>query len=719
MKITCILQVYNEIQSGHLPEFFESNAHLFDNIIAYDDGSTDGSWEYLQKHATRVLRAEKNNFKSERLHKAKMLQEATELGSEIIITLDADEILVIDRKELEARCEKALAVADGIKVKFINLWRSQNHQRVDSLFNEYFPVKIWRHKPELEAFPGTQEGLHQQLYPQYVQKISEASGLHIVHTGFSTQERIARKYLQYRRHGQKGFDLIRLIDERNLKLEKVADELLPPNFRTDNPAPEALSFTDYLRVARLESKKFLRPKLSVVCLIYKDVRWLKFVFEQVKKYTDLRDTEFFFVANDAAPEVRQYLFENYIPHFNFEPEASQKSEYYINNVYRAYNHGAEKSRGDFVVFINSDMAMTPDWVKKLYAWYDGKNCIASRLIESGRLATGLHGIEKNFGSTVDTYQEAEFQAYARLCSEDRVVEGGLFMPFLVRRDQFLQVGGYPPGNVVRGSDYHKPVIAKPGEDLISGDVVLIDKMARIGVRHQTAFNSLVYHFQEGEKREEKALGAQIAERALIALCVEDSADKTLSPLLEALKSYPRVCVIDANKVGGKSPEDFKKYLEAQEPQVRMVIQDVECLDLIPTKVFRIGVLGGREKAGRDSVKVQRALSGCHALITDSSERAADYPDSSIEILEPSELYFYLCSCFMNLDRFEPQAVKATSRISEFKFSLEFAFRKKVLRPITGRDTFYTVAEISVFLKRQLPQPVFQVARWFWRTARGR
>jgi glycosyltransferase involved in cell wall biosynthesis len=719
MKITCILQVFNEIQSGHLPEFFESNAHLFDHIVAYDDGSTDGSWEYLQKHATKVLRAEQNNFKLERSHKSKMLKVATELGAEVIVTLDADEILVVDRRELEARCEQALAQHDGIKIQFVNLWRSKNHKRVDSLFNEYMPVKIWRHQPELEAFPVTQEGLHQQLYPEYVQKIYQDSGLHIVHTGFSTPERIARKYLQYRRHGQKGFDLLRLIDERNLRLEKVANELLPQSYRGEEAPPKALSLADYLEVARVEAKKFLRPKLSVVCLIYKDVRWLKFVFEQVKKYTDLREAEFFFVANDAAPEVRQYLLENYIPHFNFEPEASQKNEYYINNVYRAYNHGAEKSRGDFVVFINSDMAMTPDWVKKLYAWYDGKNCVASRLIESGRLATGQHGLEKNFGSTVDTYQEAEFQAYARLCSEDRVVEGGLFMPFLVRRDQFLQVGGYPPGNVLRGSDYHKPVIAKHGEDLISGDVVLIDKMARIGVRHQTAFNSLVYHFQEGEKREEKALGAEVAERALVALCVESSASIVKSEFLQSLKNLPRVVLVDSQKVGGKSGEDFRKYLEQNEPQIRVLVQDIETLEAISTKAFTVGVLGGVECVGRDSARLKRSLTSFRALITSSAQRAADYPESAIDILEPSELYAYLCQCFMKLEQLEPQRVTATSSVNEFKFALEFAFRKRVLKPITGRDSFYTVAEMSVFLKRQLPQPVFQLARWFWRTAKGR
>lgn len=41
----------------------------------------------------------------------------------------------------------------------------------------------------------------------------------------------------------------------------------------------------------------MQVKVSVACLIYKSVRWLKFVYEQVKKYTNLNENEFYFVAD--------------------------------------------------------------------------------------------------------------------------------------------------------------------------------------------------------------------------------------------------------------------------------------------------------------------------------------------------------------------------------------------------------------------------------------
>lgn len=46
--------------------------------------------------------------------------------------------------------------------------------------------------------------------------------------------------------------------------------------------------------------------------------------------------------------------------------------------------------------INSDMAFSPGWVDKLVEAYDGKSCIAARLVESGKLRSGTYGIEKDF-----------------------------------------------------------------------------------------------------------------------------------------------------------------------------------------------------------------------------------------------------------------------------------------------------------------------------------
>ena len=67
-----------------------------------------------------------------------------------------------------------------------------------------------------------------------------------------------------------------------------------------------------------------KPKYSIICLIYKSIEWLDFVYNQVLKHTNLDEVEFFFVANDATDEVLNYLKNNYIPHYKFVTNEQQR-----------------------------------------------------------------------------------------------------------------------------------------------------------------------------------------------------------------------------------------------------------------------------------------------------------------------------------------------------------------------------------------------------------
>jgi glycosyl transferase family 2 len=248
-------------------------------------------------------------------------------------------------------------------------------------------------------------------------------------------------------------------------------------------------------------------KVSIISLIYKSTKYLQFVYDQVHKYTDLKgtDTEFFFVTNDADPSVTKYLSDKSIPHyiFNNTPEnvkAHGTTESYINNVYRAYNFGASKAQGKYLIFINSDMAFSPQWMENLFRGYDeNRMCITSRLLESGRYTSGQHGMTFDCGRLLRSYQEAKFIAKAKELSKSELHPGGLFMPLLIKKSIFDSIGGYPEGNLtVDCTDLFNPTIAKKGKPSIPGDVVLMKKLKTVNVEHFTAFDSIVYHFQNGE-----------------------------------------------------------------------------------------------------------------------------------------------------------------------------------------------------------------------------
>ena len=56
-------------------------------------------------------------------------------------------------------------------------------------------------------------------------------------------------------------------------------------------------------------------KTSIVCLIYKSTKYLEFVYQQILKYTNLENTEFYFITNDANQDVIDYLKNHNINHY--------------------------------------------------------------------------------------------------------------------------------------------------------------------------------------------------------------------------------------------------------------------------------------------------------------------------------------------------------------------------------------------------------------------
>ena len=152
--------------------------------------------------------------------------------------------------------------------------------------------------------------------------------------------------------------------------------------------------------------------ISIACLIYKSTKWLDFVYKQITKYTNLIDNEFYFVANDACDKVLKHLKLNNIPHYIHTNTLEQKKEWYINNVYRAWNTAGRVAKGKYVIFINSDMAFSPGWFENLQNSITDKSVMCSRLVERGILRSGLYGIECNFGNIPDDYNEKKFIEYS-------------------------------------------------------------------------------------------------------------------------------------------------------------------------------------------------------------------------------------------------------------------------------------------------------------------
>ena len=68
-KIVSITQVFNEIEKDNLVRFFKYLKPVVDEIVIYDDCSTDGSYEYALENTNHVIRGFKNDFSNEINHR--------------------------------------------------------------------------------------------------------------------------------------------------------------------------------------------------------------------------------------------------------------------------------------------------------------------------------------------------------------------------------------------------------------------------------------------------------------------------------------------------------------------------------------------------------------------------------------------------------------------------------------------------------------------------
>jgi len=241
----------------------------------------------------------------------------------------------------------------------------------------------------------------------------------------------------------------------------------------------------------------MNKSIEVIALIFKSLDYLDLIYNELKSNkckVDGWDVTVRIVANDATPEVIEKLKSLDIPYSIYNDP--KPDDYYLNRVYRCWNHAGETSKADSICFVNSDMVFSDNWLSNLLKHHDGTNIPCSRLVESGKMLSGTHGISFNCGRNPKTIDYNTWADLVEGSSVNEVKDGGLFMPCVFETKRFIESGMYPEGNI-----YRDGVGTLNGFDE-SGDAWYFKKLSKdYGMKHITVFDSLVYHIQEGEKDE--------------------------------------------------------------------------------------------------------------------------------------------------------------------------------------------------------------------------
>lgn len=243
--------------------------------------------------------------------------------------------------------------------------------------------------------------------------------------------------------------------------------------------------------------------LEIVSLIYKSTKYLDHICKEISKTIEgQNEITGRIVANDPTPEVEEALKTCGLPYSIYRDQ--QPDDYYLNRVYRAWNFAGKTSTADLLCFVNSDMMFHEDWLLGLmncYRLFEAKCIPCSLLVESGKMPSKPPAYTNFFGNSPDNLDRLSFDAHALNINPRILYRGGLYMPCILPQELFDPDSEffypYPEGNI-----YEFGIGQHTSPFIQSGDEWYFNQLKRkFGLSHITTTESVVYHWQEGEKDE--------------------------------------------------------------------------------------------------------------------------------------------------------------------------------------------------------------------------
>jgi len=187
---------------------------------------------------------------------------------------------------------------------------------------------------------------------------------------------------------------------------------------------------------------------------------------------------------------------------------------YLYGIGKAYDYCIESSTTDVFMIFHADMMLGKDADLKAYQHLKPKTVVCSTRIEPPLHPNNGEKILLDFGMYPEEFKQDEFNQYVEEHSTDDKITNGIFAPWMMYKEEFLEIGG------------HDPIMHSCRED---SDV--FNRMKLAGYEFIQPWNSLVYVRKWGSNVNHTALMEPIvAPKYNIAYVVKNCPDQLLTTL---------------------------------------------------------------------------------------------------------------------------------------------------------------------------------------------
>lgn len=231
VRVLALLAVRDDLP--YLPGWFENVGPQVDGVVALDDGSTDGSAEYLagRPEVLELIRVPPDRAEWDEAGNYRRLVSAGDRhGADWLVSIDADERVERGfRERLEWTIARGRLVGIvALHVRLRELWGSPDHYRTDGIWGRKTRSRIFRARGggELDSRPlhGTKVPLAYLRWPRAALADLEFYHLRMLHPEDREARRRRYELADPQCLWQRGIGYGYLTDERLLELSPIDPE---------------------------------------------------------------------------------------------------------------------------------------------------------------------------------------------------------------------------------------------------------------------------------------------------------------------------------------------------------------------------------------------------------------------------------------------------------------------------------------------------------------